>query len=80
MVKWSCSGPTGLPEFNALQNAFDGKATRDITYFVFDVPYFEGHDLRAAPLRERRALLEAFLAAARQRARALQPAHSMPTR
>jgi bifunctional non-homologous end joining protein LigD len=54
-------GPDGLPEFNALQNAFDGKATRDITYFVFDVPYFEGHDLRAAPLRERRALLEAFL-------------------
>ncbi|HSW25462.1 MAG TPA: non-homologous end-joining DNA ligase, partial [Burkholderiaceae bacterium] len=54
-------GPDGLPHFNALQNAFDGKATSDITYFVFDVPYFEGHDLRAAPLRERRALLEAFL-------------------
>ena len=54
-------GPDGLPQFNALQNAFDGKATRDITYFVFDVPYFGGHDLRAAPLRERRALLEAFL-------------------
>ncbi|HEY6514363.1 MAG TPA: DNA ligase D [Burkholderiaceae bacterium] len=54
-------GPDGLPRFNALQNAFDGKATRDITYFVFDVPWFEGHDLRAAPLRERRALLEAFL-------------------
>jgi bifunctional non-homologous end joining protein LigD len=55
-------GPDGLPHFNALQNAFDGKATRDITYFVFDVPYFGGHDLRAAPLRERRALLEALLA------------------
>ncbi len=54
-------GPDGLPDFNALQNAFDGKATRDIRYFVFDVPYFEGHDLRAAPLRERRALLEALL-------------------
>ncbi|MFI4932036.1 MAG: DNA ligase D [Burkholderiales bacterium] len=54
-------GPGGLPDFNALQNAFDGKATRDIRYFVFDVPYFEGHDLRAAPLRERRALLEAWL-------------------
>ena len=55
-------GPDGLPDFNALQNAFDGAATRDITYFVFDVPYFEGHDLRLAPLRERRALLESFLA------------------
>jgi len=54
-------GPDGLPNFNALQNAFDGAATRDIRYFLFDVPYFEGHDVRAAPLRERRALLEAFL-------------------
>lgn len=55
-------GPDGLPAFNALQNAFDGASTRDITYFVFDVPWFEGHDLRAVPLRERRALLESFLA------------------
>ncbi|HEX6722548.1 MAG TPA: DNA polymerase ligase N-terminal domain-containing protein, partial [Burkholderiaceae bacterium] len=54
-------GPDGLPDFNALQNAFDGKRTREITYFVFDVPYFEGHDLRAAPLAERRALLDAWL-------------------
>ncbi|HEU5297363.1 MAG TPA: DNA ligase D [Burkholderiaceae bacterium] len=55
-------GPDGLPDFNALQNAFDGKATREIRYFVFDVPYFAGQDLRAVPLRERRALLEEFLA------------------
>jgi len=55
-------GPGGLPDFNALQNAFDGKATREIRYFVFDVPYFAGHDLRAAPLAERRALVEALLA------------------
>ena len=55
-------GADGLPDFNALQNAFDGKRTREIRYFVFDVPYFEGHDLRAAPLVERRALLEAFVA------------------
>jgi len=54
-------GRDGVPDFNALQNAFDGKATRDICYFVFDLPYFEGHDLRAAPLRERRALLQALL-------------------
>jgi bifunctional non-homologous end joining protein LigD len=53
-------GPDGLPDFNLLQNAFDGKRTREIRYFVFDVPFFEGHDLRAAPLAERRALLEAY--------------------
>src|SRR5688500_2176084 len=54
-------GPNGMPDFNAMQNAFDGARTREITFFVFDLPYFEGHDLRAAPLVERRALLEAFM-------------------
>jgi bifunctional non-homologous end joining protein LigD len=54
-------GAGGMPDFNALQNAFDGKRTREIRYFVFDLPFFEGHDLRAAPLVERRALLEAFM-------------------
>jgi bifunctional non-homologous end joining protein LigD len=54
-------GPNGMPDFNALQNAFDGARTREIRFFVFDLPYFEGHDLRAAPLIERRALLEAFM-------------------
>lgn len=54
-------GPDGRPDFNELQNAFDGKRTRDVVYFVFDVPYFEGYDLRAAPLAERRALLDAWL-------------------
>jgi len=55
-------GPDGMPDFNALQNAFDGRATREICYFVFDAPYFEGFDLCAAPLRERRALLQGYLA------------------
>ncbi|MBE7416573.1 MAG: DNA ligase D [Ideonella sp.] len=54
-------GPDGLPRFNALQNAFDAADTSDIVYYVFDLPYFEGHDLRAVPLRERRRLLEALL-------------------
>lgn len=54
-------GRDGLPQFNALQNAFDAADTSDIVYYVFDLPYFEGHDLRAAPLRERRALLETLL-------------------
>jgi len=54
-------GSDGMPDFNALQNAFDGRRTSDIAYFVFDVPYFEGFDLRAAPLVERRALLQAVI-------------------
>ena len=37
----------GMPDFNALQNAFDAARTGDIVYFLFDLPYFDGHDLRA---------------------------------
>lgn len=50
-----------IPDFNALQNAFDRKSSDDITYFLFDVPYFNGYDLRAVSLRERRTFLENFL-------------------
>ncbi len=47
----------GNPDFNLLQNAFDAARTGNIVYFVFDLPYADGHDLRRVPLRERRAML-----------------------
>jgi bifunctional non-homologous end joining protein LigD len=50
----------GNPDFQALQNAFDNAKTRDILYFVFDLPYFDGYDLTRVPLIERRALLQAI--------------------
>ena len=54
-------GDNGNPDFNALQNAFDHRGGADrIVYFVFDAPFFQGHDLRSIPLRERRSLLDAF--------------------
>jgi bifunctional non-homologous end joining protein LigD len=52
----------GRPDFQALQNAFDADATGDIHYFVFDLPWYGGYDLRMAPLVERRGLLQALLA------------------
>jgi len=55
------TGKDGLPNFNALQNAFDRARTADIQYYLFDVPFFEGYDLRQVPLRERRLLLETLL-------------------
>jgi bifunctional non-homologous end joining protein LigD len=55
-------GKNGTPEFNALQNAFDRSRTDSIQYFLFDLPYFEGHDLRATPLVQRRQLLKQLLA------------------
>jgi bifunctional non-homologous end joining protein LigD len=55
------SGANGAPDFNALQNAFDSARTESIQYYVFDLPYCAGHDLRALPLAERRATLAALL-------------------
>jgi bifunctional non-homologous end joining protein LigD len=55
------TGANGAPDFNALQNAFDSARTDDIQYFLFDLPYYAGHDLRRVPLVERRALLNALL-------------------
>jgi bifunctional non-homologous end joining protein LigD len=52
----------GVPNFNALQNAFDSARTGSIVYFLFDAPFFEGHDLRAVPLQARRELLRKLLA------------------
>ncbi len=51
----------GNPDFQALQGAFDSARTRDIVYFAFDLPHFGGYDLTAAPLVERRRILEAAL-------------------
>jgi len=52
----------GVPDFGALQQSFDAARTNDIVLFLFDIPYFDGHDLRAVPLRERRTLLQGLLA------------------
>ena len=49
------------PSFGALQQAFDKEATSDIVYYLFDVPYFDGHDLRGQPVEARRALLGQLL-------------------
>jgi bifunctional non-homologous end joining protein LigD len=52
----------GTPDFGALQSSFDAARTDAIVYYVFDVPYFDGNDLRAAPLRARRGLLQKLFA------------------
>jgi len=52
----------GTPQFNALQKSFSKRAGGpDVTYFLFDLPYLEGHDLRAAALSDRRKLLRSLL-------------------
>jgi len=55
-------GDNGLPKFNALQNAFDSAGTEHIVYFVFDLLYLDGKDLRTLDLSSRRAALEDLFA------------------
>lgn len=52
----------GIPDFQALQNAFEQTRTDEIVYYLFDLPYYNGFDLRAAPLTARKALLGTLLA------------------
>ncbi|SAL45640.1 ATP dependent DNA ligase [Caballeronia sordidicola] len=51
----------GMPNFNALQNAFDRRSTAEIVLFFFDLLYLNGTDLREQSLRARRALLAELL-------------------
>jgi len=58
----------GTPDFNALQNAIDTASSNrpggaPIRYYVFDLPFHDGHDLRRVPLYARRALLRQLLQA-----------------
>ena len=44
-------------DFQALQGAFDSARTGDILYYLFDLPYCAGYDLRNVPVVERREVL-----------------------
>ncbi|MBW8371891.1 MAG: DNA ligase D [Thiobacillus sp.] len=51
----------GIPDFQALQNAFDQARTENIVYYLFDVPFYAGFDLRAVPLLERKDFLASLV-------------------
>lgn len=52
----------GRTDFQALQNAFESTKVDGVRYFLFDVPYCNGSDLRRVPLSARRDLLRRMLA------------------
>ncbi|MES2016860.1 MAG: DNA ligase D [Pseudomonadota bacterium] len=54
-------GANGRPDFGLLQQAFDGSGKADVVYYLFDVPYLDGKDLRDVPLVTRRAMLKEVL-------------------
>ncbi len=51
----------GSSDFQSLQEALGRKETDRLVYYVFDLPYLDGYDLRAAPLLERKKLLAGLL-------------------
>lgn len=53
--------PDGTTNFQALQNALKGGPGRFVTYYVFDLLYLDGYDLRNVPLEERKTAARALL-------------------
>lgn len=51
----------GMPDFQALQNAFDENQDRQMLLYLFDLPFLNGEDLRQQPLEARRGALEQLL-------------------
>ncbi len=57
----------GRSSFQALQNALSLQDASRLHYYVFDMPYLNGFDLRKVPLLERKRLLEPLLEFAPER-------------
>ncbi|HEX7946311.1 MAG TPA: DNA ligase D, partial [Phenylobacterium sp.] len=55
---------TGAPDFAALQAALSAGKTDALVFFVFDLMFSNGEDLRKLPLSERKARLKAVVAKA----------------
>ena len=51
----------GAPDFAALQAALSEGRSRDLTYFVFDLLFAGGEDLRELPFSERKERLKTML-------------------
>ncbi|SQF98084.1 ATP-dependent DNA ligase [Paucimonas lemoignei] len=51
----------GVPDFQSLQNAFEAGSSDAISYYLFDMPYLNGMDLRQVPVEQRRAALAKVL-------------------
>jgi bifunctional non-homologous end joining protein LigD len=55
--------PKGRPSFQALQKALS-TGTSEVVYYVFDLLYLNGYDLRSVTLGERKTLLKRLIPAA----------------
>jgi len=69
----------GVPDFNALQNAIDRHRNEAIVFFAFDLPFWEGRDLRNLPLVQRRAKLAELVSDHSERVRFSEAFDALPT-
>lgn len=53
--------PDGTISFQSLQNAFDTRSEANLVYYLFDLLYLDGYDLRSVALVERKRLLASLL-------------------
>lgn len=51
----------GVPDFQALQRAFEIGRSQQIIYYLFDAPFLNGIDMRELPVEERRAALQKII-------------------
>ena len=51
----------GVPDFQALQNAFELGRSGNIIFYLFDMPFLNGMDLREVPVEQRREALTKVL-------------------
>jgi bifunctional non-homologous end joining protein LigD len=62
------SDERGRPSFSALQDDLNRGRYDRMVYYVFDLLYLDGFDIRAAPLIERKRALQSIMSAAREKA------------
>jgi bifunctional non-homologous end joining protein LigD len=53
--------PRGVTSLDLLERALSEGDSHSMTYFAFDLPYFDGHNLSAARLIDRKAALEGLV-------------------
>jgi len=53
--------PDGRISFQALQKAFDARSDTNLVYYVFDLLYFDGYDVRQVALLDRKRALAAII-------------------
>ena len=53
--------PSGVSSFQALQNALGDRTPANLAYYVFDLLYLDGYDLRGVALVQRKQLLQRLL-------------------